>query len=93
MNTENKGVEFYVGLFLVIGILFIGAMFVQFGGVLHGTSGPLPRHRGVSECERDHQGTPRCLLAGAAIGYVEDNPYTPRSRRLRRRGEMKIGTT
>src|SRR5215218_10400909 len=74
MSTENKGVEFYVGLFIVIGILFIGAMFVQFGGVSTGFQGhyrvtvEFPNASGIIK-------DAKVLLAGAAIGYVEENPY------------------
>jgi phospholipid/cholesterol/gamma-HCH transport system substrate-binding protein len=74
MSTENKGVEFYVGLFVVIGILFIGAMFVQFGGTTTSFQGhyrvtvEFPNASGIIK-------DAKVLLAGAAIGYVEDNPY------------------
>jgi phospholipid/cholesterol/gamma-HCH transport system substrate-binding protein len=74
MSTEHKGVEFYVGLFLVIGIVFIGAMFVQFGGVSRGFQGhyrvtvEFPNASGIIK-------DAKVLLAGAAIGYVEEQPY------------------
>jgi phospholipid/cholesterol/gamma-HCH transport system substrate-binding protein len=74
MNTENKGVEFYVGLFLVIAIVILGAMFVQFGGVSTGFQGhyrvtvEFPNASGIIK-------DAKVLLAGAAIGYVEEQPY------------------
>jgi len=74
MSTENKGVEFYVGLFLVIGLVFIGAMFVQFGGVAQTFQG----HYGVTVEFPNASGIikdAKVLLAGATIGYVEQQPY------------------
>jgi phospholipid/cholesterol/gamma-HCH transport system substrate-binding protein len=74
MSTEHKGVEFYVGLFIVIGILFIGAMFVQFGQVSTGFQGhyritvEFPNASGIIK-------DAKVLLSGAAIGYVEEQPH------------------
>jgi phospholipid/cholesterol/gamma-HCH transport system substrate-binding protein len=74
MSTENKGIEFYVGVFIVIGIIFIGAMFVQFGGVSRG----LQQHYRITVEFPNASGIikdAKVLLAGASIGYVEEQPY------------------
>lgn len=73
MSTERKGVELYVGAFLAIGLAFIAAMLVRFGGVAKGFTDfynvtiEFPNASGLV---KDAQ----VLLAGARIGYVEDNP-------------------
>lgn len=73
MSTERKGVELYVGAFLVVGLTFIAAMLVRFGGVAKGFSNfytvtvEFPNASGLV---KDAQ----VLLAGARIGYVEDTP-------------------
>jgi phospholipid/cholesterol/gamma-HCH transport system substrate-binding protein len=74
MNTANKGLEFYVGLFLVVGLGFIGAMVVQFGGISQG----LTTHYSITVELPNASGLvkgAKVLLAGASIGYVEDHPY------------------
>ena len=74
MSTERKGAEFYVGLFLIAGLAFIGAMVVQFGGLGRGLTGhyritvELPNASGLVKGAK-------VLLSGANIGYVDDHPY------------------
>lgn len=73
MSTERKGVEFYVGAFLAVGLIFIAAMLVRFGGVAQGFTEfytitvEFPNASGLV---KDAQ----VLLAGARIGTVAEAP-------------------
>lgn len=73
MSTERKGTELYVGIFLAVGLAFIAAMLVRFGGVAKGFTNfytvtvEFPNASGLV---KDAQ----VLLAGARIGYVEEAP-------------------
>lgn len=73
MSTERKGAELYVGAFLLVGLAFIAAMLVRFGGVsqsftqFYKITVEFPNASGLV---KDAQ----VLLAGARIGYVEEAP-------------------
>src|SRR3982751_5334047 len=73
MSTDRKGVEIYVGLFLIIGLAVIGMMVVRFGGLGEGLTKTyeitveLPNASGLIK------GAP-VLLWGAPIGRLKDAP-------------------
>ncbi|MEQ1859812.1 MAG: MlaD family protein [Chthoniobacteraceae bacterium] len=73
MSTQRKGVEIYVGLFLSIGLAFIAAMVMRFGGLGDGLTKfynitvEFPNASGLVK------GGP-VLLAGARVGRVADSP-------------------
>lgn len=73
MSTEHKGVELYVGLFLAVGLAFIAAMLVRFGGVAQGFTDFYTitvEFSNASGLVKDAQ----VLLAGARIGQVAEAP-------------------
>jgi len=71
--TQEKGLEFKVGLFVFIGLIFIAVMAVIFGQVGQGfkkfysLTVELPNASGLIK-------NSDVLLAGARIGYVTDRP-------------------
>lgn len=74
MSTERKGVEIYVGLFLIAGLVVIALMLVRFGGL---GSGLTKTYRITVEFPNASglvKGAP-VLLAGARIGQVVEAPY------------------
>ena len=73
MSSERKGVEVLVGLFLLIGLSFIGVMVLTFGRV--GQS--LKRFYSITVEFPNASGLVKdsdVLLAGARIGHVADSP-------------------
>ncbi len=73
MSTERKGVEILVGLFLLIGICFVGAMVVMFGRVGQGIQHFYPLTVEFPNANGIIAGSD-VLLAGARIGHVADAP-------------------
>jgi phospholipid/cholesterol/gamma-HCH transport system substrate-binding protein len=74
MSTESKGTEFYVGVFLAVGLAFIATMLVRFGGVSKG----LTKYYRITVEFPNASGLvndAQVLLSGARIGYVEETPY------------------
>lgn len=73
MSTERKGAEIYVGLFLLVGLAFLAAMVVRFGGgsqsftKFYEITVEFPNASGLI---KDAQ----VLLAGARIGHVAETP-------------------
>ena len=73
MSTERKGVEIYVGLFLLIGLATIAAMAVMFGRVGQGFEKYYPitvEFPNAGGLVKDSD----VLLAGARIGHVAEAP-------------------
>jgi len=74
MNTESRGVEVYVGLFLLLGFAFIAVMVVQFGRVGQGFAKyyeitvEFPNASGLVNGAD-------VLLAGSRIGHVAGRPF------------------
>lgn len=73
MTSDRKGVEIYVGLFLILGLFAIGYMVVRFGGVGEGLGKTYPVTVELSNASGLIQGAP-VLLAGAPIGRVAEKP-------------------
>jgi len=73
MSTERKGAEIYVGLFFLVGLVFLAAMVIRFGGgsqsftKFYTVTVEFPNASGLI---KDAQ----VLLAGARIGHVAETP-------------------
>jgi phospholipid/cholesterol/gamma-HCH transport system substrate-binding protein len=73
MSTERKGVEVYVGLFLLIGFSVVAAMVVTFGKVGQG----LTKFYSITVVFPNASGLVKgadVLLAGARVGHVNTAP-------------------
>ncbi len=73
MSTERKGVEFFVGLFLLIGFGVIAAMIVTFGRLGQGMDERYPLRVRFPNASGLVKGS-TVLLAGAQIGVVAQAP-------------------
>ena len=73
MSTERKGVEFFVGLFLLIGFGVIAAMIVTFGRVGRGMEDRYPIRVRFPNASGLVKGS-YVLLSGAQIGIVSRPP-------------------
>lgn len=73
MSTERKGVEFFVGLFLLIGFGVIAAMIVTFGRLGQGMEERYPLRVRFPNASGLVKGS-TVLLAGAQIGVVAQAP-------------------
>ncbi len=73
MSTERRGVEFFVGLFLLIGFGVIAVMIVAFGRVGQGIEGRYPLRVRFPNANGLLKGS-AVLLSGANIGEVSHAP-------------------
>ncbi len=73
MSTERKGVEFFVGLFLLIGFGVIAAMIVTFGRLGRGMEDRYPMRVRFPNASGLVKGS-SVLLSGAPIGVVAQPP-------------------
>src|SRR5882757_4498225 len=73
MSNERKGVEFFVGLFLLIGFGVIAAMIVTFGRLGRGMEERYPVRVRFPNASGLVKGS-SVLLSGASIGVVSQAP-------------------
>jgi phospholipid/cholesterol/gamma-HCH transport system substrate-binding protein len=73
MSTERKGTEIYVGIFLIVGLVFIAMMLVRFGGMAQGFNNYYTITVEFGNASGLIKDSP-VLLAGARIGRVAETP-------------------